>query len=1271
MEAGSSVDFAGSERFLIKRQIGEGGMGIVYEALDRERGAPVALKMLRKVSADTIFRLKREFRGLHDIEHRNLVSLGELLQQDGQWFFTMELVEGVDFLSYIRPGSAPSVNHADLMAPGANALLGDTLEAPPLNGSPAAKRRFDEAKLRASARQLALGLSALHEVGRIHRDIKPRNILITPEGRVVILDFGLVSQSGVDSLAGDPLIVGTVAYMAPEQAASLPVGPEADWYAMGVLLYEALTERLPFEGTPYEVLTEKLKHEPSPPRSLVRDVPGDLDALCVDLLRFDPRTRPGDRDILERLGVRQRAQTSRAMHCQTPRAKTPPFVGRTDELADLWSAFRDTRHGDLVTVYVHGESGLGKSELVHRFVTEVSEQVAEAVALCGRCYERESVPYKAVDGLVDSLAQYLRELPDDEANAVLPRNAALLRRVFPILGRVRAIAGAPAPLHEINEPQELRQLVFTAARELLCLVAERHPLILVIDDMQWADWDSMLLLGDIVRQPHAPPLLLLLTSRTRPPAPPPLRFEDSVTWEPTAAERALRQFLHGDAAEVRWVELLPLETRAARQLAKILIARAELPSSVPPSIADEARGHPLLIDELVRYAATEGVQPQGRLRLEEAIWARASSLPAPARFVLSLAVMSDVPLTRRTLREAARMEASLFNKQVSLLGAANLIRSQGVREGDTLEPYHDRVRSAVLAHLDQRARTERHLRLASALETSDASRDRPVLLLRHLEGAGQRERAGHYAQEAAVRAMQAFAFDRAAELYRAALRLGAASDADSRRDLTIALAGALANAGRGAFAAEAYLNGAEGADPATRRECQAAAADQLLVTGHIERGLEVLDAVLSEAGVYVPSTPRRALLSVLYHRGILRLRGLRWREKHAREISDSDLARLDMYRTAGDSVAMVDLLRGQDFQVRRLLLALRLGERIRLARALGVEAVVLATSGPGSRARAEKTLRLAREAAQPDDAYLDAIIIWATGCVAYLVGQFERANELLETAETKLRAQPGYMTWELDNAQLFRVFVLRYVGDLSTMQTLAARCLRHARRRGDCYLETTLTRVSSLAQLATGDLENARATLDRVTWVAPAGSYHLQHWYELEARAELALAARQVAATRDDFEPEFDRLRHSLIPRIHIVRVASRYLEARLALACAAEGIDAGRALRRAARRARQLRREDAAYARAEGLLVAAAVGAQRGREDRAVELLRAAIEVAREADTALLGATARRRLGEILGGDEGAALIGDADAWMADAGIQDAEMMTEVIAPGFPTRSP
>jgi len=177
--------------------------------------------------------------------------------------------------------------------------------APPSSGAQAITRRFpvrDIARLRDAFRQLAVGLMAIHAAGKLHRDVKPPNVIVTRSGRVVLLDFGVASDLADRSGHGvESSMAGTPAYMAPEQATLARATPASDWYAVGVVLYEALATRLPFEGSAPAILFGKAQRTPPPPSAHVEGVPEDLELLAMDLLNADPERRPGGDEILARL----------------------------------------------------------------------------------------------------------------------------------------------------------------------------------------------------------------------------------------------------------------------------------------------------------------------------------------------------------------------------------------------------------------------------------------------------------------------------------------------------------------------------------------------------------------------------------------------------------------------------------------------------------------------------------------------------------------------------------------------------------------------------------------------------------------------------------------------------------------------------------------------------------------------------------------------------------------------------------------------------------
>jgi len=343
----SPITFSGTERFELRRQLGEGGFGIVYEAFDRKRSARVALKVLREAEGTNLYRFKREFRALADISHENLVGLDELLTDGHHWFFTMELVPGMSIIEYARPA-----------IPG---------EDPRRRGGV-----LDEARLRAALPQLVAGLNAIHQLGFVHCDIKPSNVLVTPEGRVVVLDFGLVSDN-VESAEDDEGelgswnldILGTPSYMAPEQVIPGTATPATDWYSVGVMLYQALTGELPFTGTTVEIIEAKQDQQPRPPTQIAPNVPKDLSALAMSLLEPDPIRRPSSELLRRHLGdpvARVAAESGTAGH--------EILVGRDRQLEDLTEAFDTAVRRETVIALVLGASGMGKTALIRHFLPQ-------------------------------------------------------------------------------------------------------------------------------------------------------------------------------------------------------------------------------------------------------------------------------------------------------------------------------------------------------------------------------------------------------------------------------------------------------------------------------------------------------------------------------------------------------------------------------------------------------------------------------------------------------------------------------------------------------------------------------------------------------------------------------------------------------------------------------------------------------------------------------------------------------------------------------------
>ena len=1282
----SAALFRGTERFRVIQQLGTGGMGAVYEVHDLERDERVALKTLLNLDAQALYRLKNEFRALQGIEHPHLIHLHELFHNSDEWFFTMDLIRGRDLSTHVRLDARADVTTRpttetyqfnDIVAEKPekarppDAALVDTVQTIP--GTPGALEastgqsdggdEFDEFELRSCLQQLALGLFTLHEAGKIHRDVKPSNVLVTPDGHVTLLDFGLTTDVTRHQQSLDSRVAGTPAYMAPEQAGTEAVGPATDWYSVGILLYEILAGRRPFVGSPWQILVDKQLREPPPPRTYRDNIPADLDLLCIDLLRRDPDARPSGREVLERLGVSSSEQT---VGKSRPHSSQDRFVGRETELAVLRDAFDKTRRGNPAAVYIHGASGVGKSALLHAFAKQAPAADEAAVVLAGRCYESEDVPYKAFDHVVDELSRYLWSLPETEAALLIPRHAALLPRVFPVLGRIEAIARAPRPLREIKDPRQLRTRAFAALRELLFLLAERRRVIVLMDDWQWSDTDSLMLLCQLMRPPEAPPLLWLLGSREPFQAGLTQRCGSSPCADKASAESM--QVLN----QIEIVALDPLDPASARILAENLLEQAGLDATASAEIiASEAGGHPLYINELVHHAAMSGTPSQASPLLDDVIWSRVSRLPPPAGQILQLVATAGTRLPQGIIRTAARSNAAEFATHVSRLRASQLVRTGGLRDGDPVEPYHDRVRESLLERLDPATRTDCHRRLAMALENDECAKEYVELLFRHWAAAGNACKAANYALEAAQQSARTLAFERAAEFYGRAIELGTLTG-DKLQQAQLELGNSLAIAGRGPEAAAAHMNAAEDADPATRRDYQRRAALQLLISGRHDEGLDIVRPLLADLGISLPEKPRQAIASLWWQRFKLALRGYRWTERHESEIAASDLARLDLLRAVGEGLANSDPLCSAVFASRSLLVALQLGEPQRVARALGLECVLLIARGGRAARRGQKwskrALALLDNLDGTEHATTASLI---RGYIALVTGDYAAAaSSFRECAVTCRDVRcSGPIDGRLNGlttSRLFLVLALRELGEFREWQECAPTFLRDAAHRGDLWFETTMRRACIPLFLMRDQPDEALRDLRRTSWVRPEGRYHFQHWQELRARVEVQLYTGMTPEFVEEFQPRFRQFQRSMLFRMARFAAIYHELRGRVALTLSYHPEHRPRGLRDAARAARQLEREPHDYARAWGLLLRAGIAARRDQPERAAAQLADAASLAESKSMRFHAALARRRRGELIGGDEGRALIAAADEWMTRQGIVDIEKMTATFAPGF-----
>jgi serine/threonine protein kinase len=1269
-------------RYEVVERVGAGGMGVVYKARDTVRGNTVALKTLHRLEPGALLRLKNEFRYVANVTHRNLVSLHELMEADDKWFFTMEFIEGESLWSLLNRGaqaantasevpgsrtdatvtregkepaadatvtserpsgqtplSGPASSTTDVTVTQGKLSPGALVVPPPGPSLRASQPVLPIDELRRIFGELALGIFALHASRKFHCDIKPRNVMVEKTGRVVLLDFGLASDRSEPS-TGE--LAGTPAYISPEQLMGQPSSEATDWYAFGVMLYEALAGGKSFRRGN---LREQAHHTP-PPLEPSPQVPEDLRTLAMDLVQVEPSRRPTGPEVLRRLGLAVSAPSA-------PRAQA--LVGREGPLESLLSAYDAMASGRTVVLHLHGPSGMGKTALVRGFAEGLGARRPGSVVLSGRCYERESVPYKGFDSLIDALTRYLRTLPPPTVKALAPQHLPELLRIFPVLRQVESFSKvAPVELEAGRELQELRLRAFRALKELLAKLGATAPLVLHIDDLQWGDTDTAQALSELQEAPGTPRMLLLCGYRTG----------EGIAAGLLEAHRRLAA-APGNALDVREVALAPLAEAEGRELAAALLG-SDAADARAATLVREARGSPFFIEALAQYVLEQGEAPLaagGAVTLEQVVLARVGRLaPEPARLLAVVAVAGQ-PVARGLAFRAAALAMDPHTPWTQLR-ASHLVTTHGARDEDLAECYHDRIREAVYASLAPDALKANHLRLAELLE--ETGHAEPERLARHYRGAGRLDKAGPYASKAADRAASALAFERAAALYAEALE----STPDDP-DLLEKQADALVNAGRGAEAAPLYVRAAALVSGDRAFDLRRRGTEQYLVNGLLDEGESLLKQLLAEVGLPYPSTTLLTLVGIIFHSVRFALFGKRVRDVPPGGASPLLRRRVSLTWSAARGLAVQDMLRMGYFAVRNALLSAEAGDEVRTTYGLlGLSAVTFARGSASDEKRGARYLEEgARRVKALNTPSLTGFFKYVDGSIEMMLGRWKRADAVLAEGIRILEDECTGVMADLDQTYSCRVYVLKNLGELKELAAIGNRWLRFAEQNQNRYAAGWMHIHLAPTRVAAGNPGEALAKLEPLATGWSDKRFTPQHLYAVleSARCDLYQDAPATAWARlGKVWPvgEANFVLGQLYFRIYALRI-----RAGTALAMAASH-PAERARYRLAalrdiRALEGLRhRQDA---RAEARLLRATEAALDGKTSDALRLLEDAEADFQRMDMPLHAASARRRRGQLTGGEAGARLITEADAVLTAAGIRDPARWAAMEAPGFP----
>ena len=710
VELGPGSRFGG---YRIEATVGRGGMATVYRAEHVHLRRPVALKVpMPELAADAVFRERfiRESRAAAALTHPHLVAVYDAGEIDGVLFLAMQFVEGDDLGRLLKRDGPPSLARTAI-------VIG----------------------------QIAAALDAAHGRGLVHRDVKPANVLVDGD-HCYLADFGLTRLIGVTvaTMTGD--VLGTLSYAAPEQIEGASVDRRADVYALGCTAYECIVGETPFaHRAGAALLYAQLTEAPPRPSDRRPELPEAVDAVLARALAKAPAERFATCGELAAALAGALAGAAPAppvapsslparipLPAPLTRCRAHPIIGREQELEELAGALASAGDGRRVVVCLSGEPGIGKTRLAAELAAQAHER--GATVLYGRADEDPVIPY-------EPFAEALRGLIAHLDVRRLPPEAAALAPLVPELD----VLGSLAPTGDAGAD---RYRMFDGAARVLAFAGRANPVVLVLEDLQWADKASLLLLRHVLESVLPTQLSAIVSYR-------PLWIGD---------DHPLTDVLTGLARrhEVRHAVLTGLSPGETGRLAAERLGR-EPPPALVHVLVERTSGNPLFVQELLRDASDDPTATTTALpeTVRHVVRRRLERLSEPTQKALTVAALLGGEFAPATLQAivGADVEDALEEAQ-----AAGVV----VDHDGRYALAHSLIRDVLVARAPGNERRRLHLTIAEALERRQAE---PAALARHFQAARMREKAVRYSVQAARQASSAHGYEPAAALLTQAQRL--------------------------------------------------------------------------------------------------------------------------------------------------------------------------------------------------------------------------------------------------------------------------------------------------------------------------------------------------------------------------------------------------------------------------------------------------------------------------------------------------------------------
>jgi len=746
----SSRESLQSGRYVTLKKLGEGGKGIVYKARDTALNRVVAIKMLKSavLTEETYSRVMREAQAVAKLNHPNIVSIHDIGKEDGKQFFVLEFVDGMSLRE----------------------LMGTYPEG-----------KCDIKTVLRIGIDVCAALQYAHSQSVLHRDIKPENILITQEGTAKLMDFGLAKMLGQPRITQEGVIVGTVAYVAPEIALGKGADERSDLYSLGAVLYEAVTGRPPFIGEDsVKIIFSHIHDYPISPNKLNSKVPQALAECIMKLLEKEPTKRYQNaadllnvlREIAEGFLMEVYVSSHKASVVVPPprpsAMREAQLIDRVEEMNLLREAVDRAVHREGGLVLLYGEAGIGKTRLTRELGAYA--RLRGMQVLYGRCpalFRMDGMPPYVLWNEV--IKDYLQVCTPEQLYRVIGFYPSEVCKLVPEIKQKLGTIPQSLPI----SPEQERDRLFEAVSQFMINLSKETPLLIILDDLQWTDQSSLLLLHYLARGVYREPLLLLGAYRDT-------DIDERHPLSPVLTELNRERLLQS-------AQLKRMSFNDVLEMIKQILDQDDVPREFCELVYEKTKGNPFFVEEVIKSLKEEEVifREENRWKIKEVskiefpktvksvIKARISRLDEDCQNILTLASFVGNDFSFEAICGVTNIEEDKLLELMEKLLKTGLVKERVVRGEDVYCFADVIVRDVVHEEVSHLRHRKLHSSVGNALEKVYAKKIDEHLgeLAYHFLEGGDKEKALDCFLKAGEKAQTVYAHNEAFSYFQHALEL--------------------------------------------------------------------------------------------------------------------------------------------------------------------------------------------------------------------------------------------------------------------------------------------------------------------------------------------------------------------------------------------------------------------------------------------------------------------------------------------------------------------